>query len=117
MNRVLSLVLLLGLSGCSDLCGNDVWKEAYSPNRRLKAVVFDRDCGATTRAYTQVMIIDASEDVPNEPGNVFGVDDGTASIEVSWMADSKLLVTYPRYLKNVHKSNSVMGVEIQYQEE
>jgi hypothetical protein len=41
----------------------------------LKVIVFQRDCGSTTGLFTDVSILDQSEDLPNETGNVFTVDD------------------------------------------
>jgi hypothetical protein len=35
-----------------DMCGNDVMTEVLSPDGALKAVVFDRSCGATDSGAT-----------------------------------------------------------------
>jgi hypothetical protein len=61
-------------------CGNDLVKDVRSPNGKTKAVLFERDCGATTSASTQVSLLPSNESLPNEIGNVFvaGKDDGRA---------------------------------------
>jgi len=43
-------LLLLGYVICSlpDMCGNEIYSVVVSPNKKHKAVLFQRDCGATT---------------------------------------------------------------------
>ena len=50
--RFLGMLLLLGLSACVEVCGNDILTETRAPDGRFKVVVFQRDCGATTRFST-----------------------------------------------------------------
>jgi hypothetical protein len=72
-------------------CGNDKVLESVSPNGSLKAVVFRRNCGATTGFSTQVSVLPASRELPNDGGNIFVVD-GVPEIEVRWIDDSHLSV-------------------------
>lgn len=78
-------VLLLGTVGAiagfiyfyppfGDMCGNQVLKEYPSPSGKLKAVVFERDCGATTGFSTQVFIVQAGSVLENESANLFLAD-------------------------------------------
>jgi len=86
---VISLYLLL-----PDMCGNDFYAESFSPNGELKAVTFERNCGATTGFNTQISILDADEELENEIGNVFrmpGHPDKVAP-NVSWASDSILKI-------------------------
>src|SRR6266550_3254126 len=55
-------------------CGNELLKEVASPNGRMKAVVFQRDCGATTGFSTQVSVFRRDQRLPNEGGNLFAAD-------------------------------------------
>jgi hypothetical protein len=41
-------------------CANEVLSQTVSPDAKMKAVVFQRDCGATTGFSTQVSIIQNS---------------------------------------------------------
>jgi hypothetical protein len=52
-------------------CGNDNIEEFPSPDGRMKAVRFRRDCGATTGYSTHVSLLPAGSKLGNEAGNVF----------------------------------------------
>ncbi len=54
---IMSLVMFEG--ACLNLagaCGNEILKEVRSPTGKMKGVVFQRDCGATTGFSTQVSV-------------------------------------------------------------
>ncbi len=53
------------------MCGNQIHKEYLSPDKSLKAIVFQGDCGATTSFTTQISILEANEELENENGNIF----------------------------------------------
>ncbi|HEX8850515.1 MAG TPA: hypothetical protein VF761_13370 [Gemmatimonadaceae bacterium] len=67
----------LGLSSslaCSDAdCRNTILRDLPSPDGRRHAVVFTRDCGATTGFSTQVSILPGTRE-PSGGGNVFTSD-------------------------------------------
>ena len=65
---------LLSTIGCDDLCGNKVLTDVASPDVHNHAVVFERDCGATTGFSTQVSILPAGRAI-SDGGNVLIVDD------------------------------------------
>lgn len=87
-----------------DLCANAVLAESAAPGGRIKAVVFGRDCGATTDFSTQVSILSASNSLPNESGNVFVADrdhgkapagpGGGPAIRVTWLSDQQLRIEH-----------------------
>jgi hypothetical protein len=58
-------------SAFDGMCGNDLIHEELSPDGKVKVVVFQRDCGATTGFSTQVSIVPGRKTLPNAPGNVF----------------------------------------------
>ena len=77
------------------MCGNEVFEEVNSPSLEFKAVIFQRDCGATTAFSTQVSVLSGTEVLPNESGNVFIIDghpDDT-QLEISWASDSELNIS------------------------
>ena len=91
-----SVVLFLNFL-VSDLCGTHIMSETYSPDKKLKAVVFERDCGATTPFVMQVSILNTSDSLPNEPGNVFVEDGGhkpnvSLEVEAIWESENALLI-------------------------
>ncbi|MEJ6473976.1 hypothetical protein [Pseudoalteromonas piscicida] len=77
-----------------DMCGNYFHSESFSPNGELKAVIFQRDCGATTGFSTQISILDVDDKLENEMGNVFriaGHPDKVAP-NVVWESNSVLII-------------------------
>ncbi len=76
------------------MCGNYIHKTITSPEATLKAVIFQRDCGATTGFSTQISILSATEKLSNDSGNIFSSDghpDDSAP-EVSWVSEDELSI-------------------------
>ena len=104
----LSGLVVAGFVGCDrffdDLCGNTVLKSLGSPDRKLKAVVFQRDCGATTGFSIQISVLNAGDPLPNEEGNVFIADSGHGAapegpgggpaVDILWERPRKLLIEH-----------------------
>ena len=108
-----------------DLCGNDIGKEVLSPDGKLKAVVFERDCGATTDFSTQISLIKASQPLPHgSSGNVFAADSdhgnvgvdvkGILPIDLSWDDNNKLLIRYPARARVFSEVRQYKGVQLRY---
>lgn len=135
MNLKLLLLLLsaavsIGSSACfygSDMCGNDAYEEFPSPNGKLKAVLFERDCGATTPFSTQVSIIENNQKLENAPGNAFiGSDDGRAPLtnhqtmerlEIKWVDDEHMVIRYDaRGSTQETNPKIVRNVQVQYEQ-
>ncbi len=106
---LLGFVALLG-----DVCGNDDLRETISPSGAFKAVLFRRDCGATTACSTQLSILPVWRKLPNEGGNVFVVA-GEPWIEVRWLDDTHLAVSGTGGCRVFHQLSDFRGVQIQYQ--
>ena len=103
------------LTGCGDLgmCGNEVRSTTASPTGKLRAVVFTRDCGATTGFSTQVSILNSGDALPDEPGNVL-IADGTISLVVTWQSDSQVLVSGDLTTRLSKQETEIQRVRIQY---
>ena len=82
-------------------CANTVIARIPSPDARYDAIVFERDCGATTGFSTQVSILLSRDSLPSDSGgNVFvaDTDDGKApagpgggpSVNVRWTSPDSL---------------------------
>jgi hypothetical protein len=74
---IATFTLIIALAGggvaCLSLagdCSNQIIKQIPSPNGKMKAVVFQRDCGATTGFNTQVSVLLSNQQLPDEGGNV-----------------------------------------------
>jgi len=59
----LPMIALSSSLGCGslDMCGNEVKARVSSPDGSREAVVFQRDCGATTGFSTQVSVLNRGE--------------------------------------------------------
>lgn len=112
---VLILPFVLLMTALEPSCGNDLAKEFPCPNGRLKAVVFRRDCGATTSFTMNVSILPAAKALPNEAGNVFVKDDDAAPT-VRWIDDTHLLISETWPGKIFLQKPSVEKVQISYRE-
>ena len=100
----------------SGMCGNAIYLNENAPGGRIKAVVFQRDCGATTGLSTQVSILPSGESLPNESGNTFIVDGypDDISIELSWISPSELVIHHSAHLETYKKETRIKGVNITY---
>lgn len=111
-------LIATAFSGCSDTCQNRTVSRAEAPSGGLKAVLFQRDCGATTGFSSQVSVTDA-DDVPTGGGNVFvaDTDQGTASattwggpwVEMRWLSPGNLLIRYDARARVFTQNESVAG--------
>ena len=48
----------------ADMCGVDIVNERYSENKKVRAVLYQFDCGAMDSFSTQVSVLNANEDLP-----------------------------------------------------
>jgi hypothetical protein len=55
-------------------CENELVGEHTSPDGQYKAVLFVRDCGATTGFNTQVSLLRSNQHLKNGSGNLFIAD-------------------------------------------
>jgi hypothetical protein len=126
---ILGWLLLLSTysTGCFNLtggCENAIIRTLYSPTKRLKVVIFQRECGATTGFNTQISIISANSDLPDEAGNVFVTDTdhgeapsssgGGPPVEVEWKGESSLNITYDNRARIFLRKDSQKDVTITY---
>ncbi len=117
------LAMLAGIVGwllsSVDPCGNDPQYEVASPDGRHRAVVFQRDCGATTGFSTHVSILTAGEAFPSEGGNVFAADsmrdpNGVLPLRITWTGDRSILIQRARAAKVFRSESRVLGVAVDY---
>lgn len=99
------------------LCANTVVAESPSPDGRWKALVFERDCGATTRASLQVSVLPAGGALGDEGGNVFAGElaesgGGGAPLGMRWLGPDLLQLSHSPHLKVIRAEAAVGGVRI-----
>lgn len=120
LRHVVIVALAVSLSGCLDLCGNEVKSEVSSPDQRKRAVVFERSCGATTPFSTHVSILDRGEALPHSAGNAFAADGDHGavkdmSVTVRWLSPKALVIRYPALASVYHNETAAKGVTIAYE--
>jgi hypothetical protein len=127
----LALAAALGHVACGkmDMCGNEVLARVASPGGGYQAVIFERDCGATTGFSTQVSVLPADATFREQPsfwsateqGNVLVIDDdhgaapagtgGGPAVAARWDDEHHLVLTYhPR--ARVFRSNLGIGTVV-----
>ncbi|MFZ1494140.1 MAG: hypothetical protein WAU60_12095 [Candidatus Competibacter denitrificans] len=101
----------------SDLCGNEIFQEKAAPKGRFKAVLFQRDCGATTGFSTQVSLIPVDAPLPNESGNVFVTNSHPqdTQINLQWRTPENLLIRNGVSLKTIKQEVFYQGIRIDYE--
>ncbi|HET7832013.1 MAG TPA: hypothetical protein VFK88_03520 [Gallionella sp.] len=109
----MSFVSATFLVGCGGLCETDITQTVFSPSGTLKAVVFSRDCGATTGFNTQVSILRANESLSDEGGNTLIVSD-SVPIGLHWSSDSALNIRGIGGMSPIKQNFRVSGVEVTY---
>lgn len=67
----IAFVVLLGQS-TSDMCADTLISETPSPSGKLKAVLFQVDCGATTGFNSHVAIMPSNSSLSSESQGIFG---------------------------------------------
>jgi hypothetical protein len=112
------------VTGCSDACQNRVVSTADAPSGDLKAVLFQRDCGATTDFSTQVSVARGG-DALSGAGNVFVADThhdaaspaswGGPWVELRWISPKDLLVRYDAKARVFAQNEHVSGVSVSYE--
>ena len=103
--------------GCNQLldgmCGNEVLRTVLSPDGKIKAVLFERDCGATTGYSEQVSLLPAGAALPNEGGDTFvadgdhGAAPGGPQVQVVWKGNARLLIKHHPKARVFHAKERV----------
>jgi hypothetical protein len=116
-------VALLGLWGIMrGACGNEILSDVPAPRTSYRAVIFQRDCGATTGFSTHVSVMRGSRRLPNEAGNAFVADDSTTSagpdvslfVEVRWRDSAQLDIYHDTRARVFLADSLVEGVRIRF---
>jgi hypothetical protein len=119
------LCFSLLFSSCDSGCANERLQSVTSPDGKLQAVIFRRDCGATTDYSTQVSIISANAELSNKSGNVFVADTdhgnapeqegGGPKIKVEWLDNKSLQVSCDPRSRVFLEEEKLSDVRISYE--
>jgi hypothetical protein len=127
--------LLVMFGGCaallnrlgSDMCGTTVIDQVPSTSGKLKAVVFQIDCGATTDFNSHVSIVAADADTSKTGslGQSFFAADGNSGqapagkgggpeVRLSWKDDRHLEIQHDAHVRLIRTEPKSSGVTIGY---
>ena len=119
--RNFASLLTIGVGACSNpLCTNEVMKTLSSPGGEHKAILFMRECGATTDFTTQVSV---DPGLFETFGNVFvadGYNGGTRGpwggpwADLEWVGPNQRLITYDQQARIFDRNGRVNGVSVAY---
>jgi len=112
--RFVTLLVILLVSACDRACENERISSVQSPSGNLTAVIFNRNCGATTGFNTQVSVVKASEKLPDDGGNVLILGD-SHDLKVKWKSETELLIYGAGQGQSFKKDRSISGVSILYE--
>lgn len=127
--------LILGITGCiailnhldASMCETTVIDQVTSPNKTLKAVLFQRDCGATTGFNSQVVIVASNKDISQKnalPESFFIADTGRDSapagkgggpeIRLNWQSETQLQIQHHEFARLFKAETSSKSVAVNY---
>lgn len=92
-------------------CANEVVERLPSPDGTWEAVVFTRNCGATTDYSTQVSILPAGGVPSDRPGNTYITAHATR-VEVTWEASHAAVIR--RAVTGTIEHPEVGGIRVRF---
>ena len=115
---ILAALVLDGLGNLSDeMCATTIFEQSASPSGKLKAVVYQVDCGATTGFNRHVSIVSSDTDLTKKNPKL-----GTSSlalkdapeVKMVWLSSNRLEVQYPESTNVLRSEPKSEGVAIEY---
>jgi hypothetical protein len=116
-------MLMMTVSG-AHACSNAIVARADAPDGRHTAILFQRDCGATTGFSTHISIMAAGEQ-PTGSGNAFRADTDHGAAQagawggpwaaVEWTSSTHLVIRYAGKSRVFAHKDDIMGVTIDYE--
>lgn len=111
MRWTLAILITAALiAGCAPICENEGSATVRSPSGNMKAVVFNRGCGATVGFNTQVSVLSTEAALPNNGGNALIVDDDVP-LALHWESDGSLQIADTRSSR-AFKQEHVASLEL-----
>lgn len=118
----LVIAVPLFTQACQAACNNEMIQRAESPTRSYAAILFERNCGATSGNNFQVSIL-RSEIVADGPGNTFVVDypdeyyqqnRPRPAVKLHWTSDSSVTIEYSNGARIFTQAVMIEGVKVRY---
>jgi hypothetical protein len=122
---VILAILTLLLDFSCDItgdCNNYNYKQINNEDNTFKILKFDRGCGATTANSIQLSLINFSDSLFNEPGNLFisnskvgGYMENDTSVQPYWKDRTTIVIKYDKDLDVFKKDTLVYNIKVVYQ--
>ena len=124
-----ALLLVVAVGGyylLGSMCANEVLAESPSPDGTFKAIVYERDCGATSDFSTQISVLRSWRSLSNSSGNAFVSDSnhgaapsgpgGGPEVRLEWASPTDLIVSRHRLARVFLAEPQVGRVNIRYKQ-
>jgi hypothetical protein len=120
-----SISFYFALRNLVPLCSDEIVAEGISPNGNHKAVIFVRNCGATTDFSSQVAIMDNKEKFNSKINAILIADTdhgespawqwGGPEIKTQWEDDNNMTIFLHSQARVFKKANIYRGINIVYE--
>lgn len=115
------VIATLSVTGCAPECENEVLREIRSPSGVYRAVLFNRNCGATTGPNLQVSVLSAEEPATGS-GNVFVAERSRdepsglqTPIDLDWRFDDELIIRHDPSLRVSKQEGRSISIRATYE--
>lgn len=112
------VLVLDGLDRLSDeMCTTTIFHQSASLNGKVKAVLYQVDCGATTGFNRHVSVVSVDTDLTKKnPGlgsSPFALR-GMPEVKIAWLGSYRLEIQYPESANVIRAESKSNGVAIEY---
>jgi hypothetical protein len=95
-----------------NMCKSEIISTTPSPDASINAVVFERDCGATTNYTTEVALVHSEESPFSDDGDVVLIVSGRQNLNIKWKNGNNITITIPKYLELIRSEFGANGIMV-----
>ncbi len=92
---VLFYLAIFGMLSFLEPCENRIIQSVFSPNKKYKVVLFQRDCGATTSFSSQISLLKSKEKL-EDSGNIYIAKGYPKNFTIEWQDNNHIIITLPK---------------------
>jgi hypothetical protein len=114
-NMTCSVVIAISVSACTDQCENKQLAAVEAPDFKAIAVLFERNCGATT-PFLRIVTITEREKPPDfdNSGRWVMISEGQSRFDLSWNGNLELKVSIIDVAKITMKKETFENIRISF---
>jgi hypothetical protein len=121
LTRLFCLLTIAFLSNCSGKCTYKVFAEFPNNNHKYRVVKFYNWCGFTSSNNNNFSLLGAENKIEDRQRIIFAANstvgenlDRDTTVQISWISDTSILVTYDRGLTVFQKEPALDNISIKY---